>query len=58
MQAVTIGENQSGQRLDKFLHKYAKYVGVAYSNVLTICHNNIIRNVWIIKSAFFYIHQC
>ena len=30
MQAVTIGENQAGQRLDKFLHKYLPQAGTSF----------------------------
>ena len=30
MQSVTIGNNQAGQRLDKFLHKYLPYAGTGF----------------------------
>lgn len=30
MQSVTIGENQAGQRLDKFLHKYLPQAGTSF----------------------------
>lgn len=30
MQSVTIGRNQAGQRLDKFLHKYLPYAGTSF----------------------------
>ena len=30
MQSVTIGSNQSGQRLDKFLHKYLPQAGTGF----------------------------
>ena len=30
MRAVTIGQNEAGQRLDKFLNKYMKEAGVSF----------------------------
>ena len=30
MQSVTIGPNQAGQRLDKYLHKYLPNAGTAF----------------------------
>ncbi|MFR6590623.1 MAG: hypothetical protein ACLURV_11470 [Gallintestinimicrobium sp.] len=30
MRAVTIGQNEAGQRLDKFLNKYMKEPGVSF----------------------------
>ena len=30
MRAVTIGQNEAGQRLDKFLNKYMKEAGISF----------------------------
>ena len=44
MRAVTIGQNEAGQRLDKFLNKYMKEAGVSFFYKM-MRKKNIVLNV-------------
>ena len=43
MRAVTIGQNEAGQRLDKFLNKYMKEAGISFFYKM-IRKKNIVLN--------------